>query len=193
MSKRTCSVDGCERLHDARGFCSSHRARWWRYGDPLASGRKTLDERFWAKVDRQGLNECWEWQNCSRSADNYGRLRVGGAAGKDLLAHRVAWELSIGPIPEGRQVLHHCDNPPCVNPAHLFLGDPAINSADKIAKGRHAHGSSHGQAKLTESVVRDMRERYAAGGISQRALARHYGVSQRALQAALIGKTWRHV
>ena len=92
-------------------------------------------DRFWDKVDKSG--RCWEWL-AAKNSSGYGRLNNNG---RNHLAHRVAWILTNGPIPEGDHygticVLHHCDNPPCVNPAHLFLGTIQDNVNDMIEKGR---------------------------------------------------------
>lgn len=115
--------------------------------------------------------------------------------------HRVSWELHNGPIPDGLWVLHHCDNPPCVRPDHLFLGDHAANMRDAVAKGRTrpasriAHlprGESHHKSKLTESTVRDIRTRHSSGTPIRR-LAREYGVTQSAIQSVVRRQSWRHV
>lgn len=91
---------------------------------------KTIEDRFWAKVDRGG--ECWRWTaGCDSSG--YGSLRVEHAK---ISAHRLSWQLHHGPIPPGQNVLHRCDNPRCVRPSHLFLGTQADNIADMLAKGR---------------------------------------------------------
>jgi hypothetical protein len=96
----------------------------------------TIDERFWMKVQKS--NGCWEW-TAYRDPDGYGRF---GWARKrrseNILAHRVSWELHYGPIPEGLWICHHCDNPSCVRPDHLFLGDRSMNMKDCAAKGRLA-------------------------------------------------------
>ena len=110
-------------------------------------------------------------------------------------AHRVAWTLLRGVIPHGRWVLHTCDNPPCVNPAHLFLGDRSANMRDRENKGRgnHPKGTAHWKAKLTDDDVRTIRARYAAGGVTQEALAAEYGVQHPTIGQIVRYKHWRHV
>ena len=97
--------------------------------------KKSEEERFWSKVDRSG-DGCWEWQPKSRSSFGYGVMRIGGTPGRLVGAHRLAWQYTYGPIPEGLCVLHGCDNPPCCNPAHLHLGTKADNMREKVERGR---------------------------------------------------------
>jgi predicted XRE-type DNA-binding protein len=107
--------------------------------------------------------------------------------------------LTHGPIPDGLKVLHTCDVRNCVNPAHLWLGTQADNVADCVTKGRasngaHVHrGSRHGNSKLTEAVVAEIRQRYAAGGVSQQTLANHFGVSQSVVSELVNRVGWKHV
>ncbi len=152
-------------------------------------------ERFWSKVDKSaGPDSCWEWQGTLVGAEpSYGSFYFGG--GKQR-AHRVAHTLANGPIPEGMWVLHHCDNPPCCNPAHLFLGTDADNLRDSFAKGRQPTrviGGRHGLARLTEADVRQIRKLYAAGGVSHRELARRFGVGATTVARVINGTTWTHV
>jgi len=136
---------------------------------------------------------CLEWPR-RRRADGYGQIRIGVVK---RLIHRLAYEVAIGPITDGLCVCHHCDNPPCFRPSHLFAGSHQDNMADCSRKGRtkvpHFFGEHHGQAKLTEGMVFEIRERYAAGGKSQQALANEYRVSQAAISLIVLGKKWKHL
>lgn len=96
--------------------------------------------RFWDKVCFGQPDACWEWAGARKGSQGYGEF---GVNRMPATAHRVAWELTHGPIPDGLFVLHRCDNPPCCNPAHLFLGTHQDNMADRDAKGRVAHGDAH--------------------------------------------------
>ncbi|MDP9301284.1 MAG: HNH endonuclease [Actinomycetota bacterium] len=135
-------------------------------------------------------SQCWPWMG-SRIPFGHGRFAVDGRL---VAAHRFAYELLVGPIPEGLCVLHRCDNPPCCNPDHLFLGTIADNNADMIAKGRQVvlAGELNGRALLTEAQVEEIRWRHAAGE-TQVALAHAFGVDRMVVVYAVLGKSWRHV
>lgn len=126
-----------------------------------------------------------EWMG-QRDSFGYGRIKVGG---KKLYTHRLAYELKHGPIPKGAQVLHRCDNPPCCNDEHLFLGTNKDNSDDKVAKGRSAKRAGHGMAKLSEEKVLEIRMRLSLGE-SHRSIARSIGISQTTVCNINRGKTW---
>lgn len=137
-------------------------------------------ERFWSKVDKSV--DCWLW-TCHRTLDGYGTINIDG---KMILAHRYSYELHNGPIPEDMCVCHKCDNPACVNPAHLFLGTHADNMQDKTAKGRN-------DSKLTEAQVREIRRRYAQEGTTQEELAAEYGIDRANVGYIVRRDTWRHI
>lgn len=163
----------------------------------------TLATRFWGKVLRGDNTSCWAWSG-SRDAHGYGRIygwhhRDGSK--RVMRAHRVAWELFNGPIPTGMHICHHCDNTQCCNPSHLFLGTPADNSSDKVAKGRQSRGPArsattrgrmNGNAKLTDAAVRRIRERVSAGE-SRVSIARSLGVDATTVSLVALRKRWGHV
>jgi hypothetical protein len=157
--------------------------------------------RFWHRVDQSGgPDACWPWTG-ARSKWNYGLLSV---ASRMEGAHRLAWTLFHGPIPDGIWVLHHCDNPPCVNPSHLFLGTHADNMADMAAKGRggggaptHTNparypvrvGERNPNAKLTPGQVAEIRT-LRTDGVSLRELGRRFGVHNRTIERIVKGDRW---
>jgi hypothetical protein len=121
--KNICVIDGCERTVRARGWCAAHYERWLKRGDPLAGGPirvrlcGTPAERFWAKVNIRAADECWEWQAFT-TPKGYGRFNTGTGA-SSAWAHRYAYELLVGPIPDGLVIDHLCRNPGCCNPVHM--------------------------------------------------------------------------
>lgn len=144
------------------------------------------------------LGACQIWTG-RVNRKGYGEINRGGRGLGSMLAHRASWEVHRGSIPDGLNVLHRCDNPPCCNPDHLFLGTLADNNADMLAKGRYGvlpehlpRGERHALAKLTEDRVREARGLNAAG-IPKKHLAKRYGVAESTMDAAIRGKTWGHV
>lgn len=147
-------------------------------------------QRFWELVDRRGPDECWPWLGGIDLPDGYGYFA--GFARLKVRAHRFAYELEVGKIGPGRLVLHSCDNPPCVNPAHLRLGSPADNIDDRRVRGRAPRGVNHHSAKLTEDQVREIRRRWT-GGEKQTALAERFGITQSSISRIVRGQDWIHV
>lgn len=150
--------------------------------------------RFWKHVDKRGPDDCWEWQ-ATKTKTGYGNLSIGLQKGdyfRQVRAHRFSYELHYGQIPDGMEVCHKCDNPGCVNPAHLFLGTHQQNIADKIAKGRQPNGEKLRQSKLTEDSVRLIRE-MRAEGMPYQEIAMQFGVHNVTILDVVRGKTWRHV
>ncbi len=120
MANRTCSVEGCGAPYECKGFCNRHYKRWRLYGDPSAprhpAAREITPESFWARVDRSaGASGCWPWTGRLSKA-GYGAIDW---VGHSVVAHRVAYELTVGPVPEGLDLDHLCRNRACANPAHL--------------------------------------------------------------------------
>ena len=147
--------------------------------------------RFWEKVDKRGPDECWPWIG-TPGKRGYGAFKAGG---RMFIAHRIAWELAHGPIPQGMCVLHRCDNPPCVNVhAHLFLGTSAENNTDRHIKGRDAdrRGEKGGGAKLTESDVRSILA-FLAEGMTQREAAKAFNIHFATVNDIARRKTWLNV
>lgn len=160
------------------------------------------------------MSGCWLWLG-AKSSGKYGTM---SHAGKNQRAHRLAWAAFRGSIPHGSCVCHHCDNPGCINPDHLFLGTFADNNADRRKKHRdawfnapeeraaclqkarnivrdrnlYARGENQGHARLTTTKVRAIREMSKLGR-TQREIAAIFGVAQTTVQAVLSGRSWAHV
>lgn len=153
--------------------------------------RVDLNERFWPKVQKS--DTCWIWLG-SRAGGGYGRINIDGT---NKPAHQIAWEMENGPLPEGQEICHICDNPPCVRPSHLFAGTRKENVQDMIRKGRRSplasgKGDRHGMAKLTTEKVTVIIQRYSVGE-SPKALAEEFGISRAHLHGIVKGRTWRHI
>lgn len=185
IASRTNSAKGHVKGQPVR-FIVGHHLRGrpnWRKGK-----FRPIVPRFWAWVDKKGPDECWSWIGNLEST-GYGRIYY---QGKTRKAHRLSWELHYGTIPDGMFVCHHCDNPACVNPAHLFLGKPADNSNDMVSKGRAASGEKHGTCKLKEVDIPTIRQ-MAAAGLTYTEIGKRYEVAYGVISRAVRCETWKHV
>jgi hypothetical protein len=160
--------------------------------------------RFWAQLDKDGPihpvhGQCWQWVGAIHKKNKYGFIQV--KKGEILLAHRYSWILHNGGIPEDLWVLHKCDNPSCVNPAHLFLGTHEDNMEDMVNKDRHAYckGDFNPHNRLTEEQVLEIRRRHRIGmGKGDKmngstALAKEFGVHRHTILDIVSRKAWTHI
>lgn len=150
------------------------------YGDPR------LPDRYWAKVYPEPNTGCWLWGAATKLA-GYGML---GLNGRGLLAHRVMFEAANGFLPV--MVCHRCDNPPCVNPEHLFAGDAAANHADMVKKRRHPHGATMYMAIRTDEEVLSIL-RLKNTGVTQYQVAERYNTDQSVVSQIWLGCVWKHL
>lgn len=147
--------------------------------------------RFWERVDKSGGKDaCWEWKICRHKKGGYGAWTLNKVSCK---AHRLAYEYTYGPIPKGLNVCHKCDNPPCCNPSHLFIGTYKDNHQDSVKKGRNVFGERHGNSKLKESQVKEIIRRLKQKDISHGELAKQYGCSISVIGKIGRAKIWRHI
>jgi len=145
-------------------------------------------KRFWDKVAIKGNDECWEWR-AGKNKHGYGKIKIRGIMKNDILAHRVSYTITKGEIPKGLFICHKCDNPPCVNPSHLFLGTPKDNSDDMINKRRDRKASGRiqiGHAKITQELANQIR----AENLTGMELSRKYGLSKSTISGIKNRKTW---
>ena len=146
-------------------------------------------ERFWDKVDVQGPDDCWLWTACT-SWNGYGKIRIDG---KDLRAHRLMYELEVGPIPSDKIVRHTCDTPACVNPKHLLLGTHKENSQDQVERGRSYKGSKNPNAVLNEEKVLQIRQLFDTEGKSAVDLAQLFAINLWIIKKVVYRQQWRHI
>jgi len=148
---------------------------------------------FWSKVTK--TESCWIWRGHTYP-DGYGQLKW---RTRPTRAHRVSWIIHFGPIPTGKQVLHRCDNPKCVNPDHLFLGTNLDNMTDKKNKGRCNNGGGgklkgelHGRHKLKDSDILEIRRRRSSGE-TYLSIAASFGVGITTIYKIINNQSWKHI
>lgn len=207
--ERQCAVDGCPDRRRGRGYCNKHLKRFREHGDPLAGRQRkaevrtrrrpnglTLEESFrWFQPgDPPPPGVLWPWGG-TQDDKGYGIVRHGG---RNVLAHRISYEMFVGPIPDGLVVRHKNDTPLDVNPHNLELGTLLDNVRDRVNRGRthvgprRAKGSSVALARLTEADIPNIRTAFASG-TKQKDLAVQYGVTQGAISGIVNRRTWKHV
>ena len=146
---------------------------------------------FESRLEPDPFGGCLLWSGYTMPF-GHGQIKVGGRKGPVLLTHRLAWMIYKGPIPEGFNVLHSCDVPPCCEPRHLFLGTHADNVDDMVTKGRHARGESLWKSRLTDLAIYEILERLSRGE-SQRSIAMDFDIDASAISRVANNKTWRHL
>lgn len=193
MNKSAQALGRLGGLATSKAKSIANRKRIKKFWADVRSGRKPfpsrkytslgLAERFWSKVNKGKPNDCWNWM---ASVDGGGYGKIGGEPPerKTIRASRVSWILNIGKIPNGKYVCHTCDNPLCVNPSHLYLGDAKTNMDDRTNRGRTPVGSRLPQAKLNEDQVREIKR--TRGKV-------RFGASNSTVSLILSGKQWKHV
>jgi hypothetical protein len=160
---------------------------------PRIYTRRSIADRLHDKTNKNGSNGCWIFTGVL-SGKGYGYISIGGAGGRMLRAHRVAYELKHGPVPDGLLVLHKCRCRACVNPDHLELGTHKKNNGpDMIRDGTLSCGERNGRSILTSMKVYWIRRLYATGMCTQQALADIYGVSRSTVEDIVLRKKWKHL
>jgi len=150
-----------------------------------------IRSRFEEKVIKS--DGCWGW-NGYLDKNGYPLLKSGsgGKEFKETRGNRISWLLYVGEIPEGKYLCHNCDNPLCTNPDHLFLASAKQNSEDMVKKGRGNKGSKHGNSKLTEELVKEIRVKFRDGVMIKR-IMEDYKISRQTSHDIKYGNTWKHV
>lgn len=180
--ERICRVDDCDKPRKGKNrTCSMHLARLSRRGttDPGPRSPAPVAERYERYVVRN-LDGCWGWTGATNGR-GYSQLGVGRS---HVYGHRLSYEIHHGVVPSGLFVLHRCDNPPCTNPAHLFVGTHSDNMRDAIYKGR--------RGTLTVDQVVEIR-RLRAAGVTYRVLAPAFGISESNVGMIVNRQTWKGV
>jgi len=194
---RICCIDGCDKKHKSNGYCSQHEANFKRNGNPITDLKRYdtfLDAyNYYVIKNKEG---CWGWSG-SKLKTGYTKL---SCKGKKLLGHRFSYELYNEPIKNGNIICHHCDNPVCTRPDHLFQGTLSDNMQDCIFKNRFNYepnekilrGEQIVGSKLKDYQVVDIKK-MIENGAKQTDIARMFGVARKTISAISTGQNWRHI
>jgi hypothetical protein len=197
---KSCSIENCENKYSGKGFCNKHYQKNKKHGDPLVgktnSQNKAGSKEYISENSEIDINGCWIWKRY-KDKKGYGLLTF---KGNPILAHRLSYLTFVGEIPNNLFVLHTCDNPTCVNPKHLFLGNHQDNMKDRNNKNRQAKGEDNGRSKLVQEEANEIRDLYSAEleerakgkdfQLTQRKLAKRFKVSQTTIKDIVNNKRW---
>lgn len=191
----TCLTCGSEFERHRPSSTTKYCSRACYHAQPHAKRARPFTVRFWEQVEK--TESCWNWIGaCGRGG--YGAIgrEFHGKKALTIRAHRASWEIHFGPIPDGMLVCHKCDNPPCVNPSHLFLGTHEDNAKDRSAKGRNYtqcdnRGERGGNARLKESDIFHIRNSYPKISINE--LAAAYKMHPTHISMIIRRLRWAHV
>ena len=193
MNRKTCGIQDCDREVFATDLCQRHYLRKRRYGDPLHITRdepgtdlktRLMDPKKWLIVDRGYGTPCWEWVPKNKSVEGYGRIKY---QRRGHATHRLMYEMHKGEIPPRNNILHRCDNPPCGNPDHLFVGTQQDNIADMVSKGRQSapRGLTDDQVRAIRAMVR--------GGMRQSEVVTLMGIESSTVSHIVTRKLYKDV
>ena len=180
MNEEVCYYEGCNEVAVLKGLCLKHYNLWLGNFDKKGKHKRSLEKRFWSCVWKPTKDGCWLWRS-SLYGNGYGCLTIKGEL---VGAHHISWKLHYGNIPKGMCVLHKCDNPPCVNPKHLWLGTPADNTKDSIRKRRFS--------KLTEDDVLKIRKLVKHSFLTQENIAKRFNVNRGIISRIKDYKLWNY-
>ena len=190
LTYKTCSVEDCVDSSFKKGMCSTHYHRIRRNGYTELKNRtlRTLPERFWCKVDKSPNEKgCWVW-TAATDQRGYGKISY---QSKSRRATHIAWFLTFGRFPE-KDMLHSCDNPPCVNPAHLRDDSHDVNMREAADRQRLPQGEKRNMAKLKNAEVAEIKTLLSEGAVNSE-LAKRFNVHKETIRRIKVGEIWQSV